>query len=47
MMSLMNQFAAVWLTGRPPEDRSLSDEEAVDTLTAFIVHGISGPSQGS
>lgn len=47
MVALMNQFAAVWLTGRPPEDRSLSDEEAVDTLTAFIVHGISGPPPGS
>lgn len=47
VVALMDAFTAVWLTGRPPEDRSLSDGEAVGTLTAFIVHGISGPPPGS
>ncbi|WP_329134417.1 TetR/AcrR family transcriptional regulator [Streptomyces sp. NBC_01476] len=43
MTSLMSQFAFTWLLGSPPGRRELTEQEAVDTLTRFIVHGISGP----
>jgi len=46
--SMLVQFAYVWLVadGRAPggiERRRPSDQEAVDTLTALVMHGISGP----
>jgi AcrR family transcriptional regulator len=43
MTSLMSQFAFTWLVGSAPPGRELTEREAIDTLTAFIVHGISGP----
>lgn len=44
MVSLMSQFAFTWLIGGGEVlGRELSEEEAVDTLAGFIVHGISGP----
>lgn len=46
LISLISQFASTWLLGTGETaalGRELSDEEAVDTLTRFIVHGISGP----
>jgi AcrR family transcriptional regulator len=43
MVAAMSQFAFTWLLGGGLLGRELSDQEAVDTLTGFIVHGISGP----
>ncbi len=48
MISMISQFAFTWLLGEgetAAPGRELSDEEAVDTLTRFIAHGISGPSR--
>ena len=43
LVSLIGQFAYTWLIAGGEElGRELGDEEAVDTLTAFIVHGIAG-----
>jgi hypothetical protein len=39
--SVVSTFAATWLSGnRPDLSRDLSDEEAVETLTAFMYAGI-------
>jgi AcrR family transcriptional regulator len=46
MAALMSQFAVTWLLGGAPQGRELGEREAVDTLTAFIVHGITGPPPG-
>jgi len=44
MISLMSQTSFTWLLdGGQVLGRRLSEEEAVDTLTGFIVSGISGP----
>ncbi|MHA6758555.1 TetR/AcrR family transcriptional regulator [Streptacidiphilus sp. PAMC 29251] len=44
MVSLISAFSYSWLVdGGEDLGRELSDREAVDTLTAFIVRGISGP----
>jgi AcrR family transcriptional regulator len=43
LVSMIVQFSYRWLVeGGEELGRELSDREAVDTLTAFIVHGISG-----
>ncbi|MFC1419428.1 TetR/AcrR family transcriptional regulator [Streptacidiphilus cavernicola] len=43
LVTLIGQFAYTWLIGGGEElGRELGDEEAVDTLTAFIVRGIGG-----
>jgi AcrR family transcriptional regulator len=43
MVSLLEQFCTVWLIrGGDPPGRQLSDDEAIDTLTAFILRGIIG-----
>ena len=44
MVGLLSEFARTWLLGHGESlGRELSAEEAVDTLTGFIVNGISGP----
>jgi AcrR family transcriptional regulator len=44
MMAMINGFCQTWLlTDGEPAGRTLDDEEAVDTLTAFILHGIASP----
>jgi AcrR family transcriptional regulator len=44
MVSMLEQFCAAWLLGGgDPPGRPLSDDEAIDTLTAFIRFGLSGP----
>lgn len=46
MVSLLEQFCAVWLVrGGDPIGRQLDDDEAITTLTAFILHGITGPAR--
>ena len=43
MVSLLQQFCTVWLIhGGEPGARQVSDDEAIDTLTAFILRGIVG-----
>jgi AcrR family transcriptional regulator len=42
--ALLEGFCAVWLTGRgEPIGRSLGDDEAIDTLTGLLRHGLTGP----
>ena len=43
LVSLIGQFTYTWLVGGGEElGRELGEREALDTLTAFIVHGIAG-----
>ncbi|MFC4530311.1 TetR/AcrR family transcriptional regulator [Sphaerisporangium dianthi] len=41
--ALLEGFCAVWLTGGEPIGRSLGDDEAIDTLTGLLRHGLTGP----
>jgi len=43
MISLISEFARVWLLGGELRGRTVTEDEAVDTLTGFIMNGISGP----
>jgi AcrR family transcriptional regulator len=46
MVSLLEQFCTNWiLRGGEPAGRRISDDEAIDTLTAFILRGIVGTSR--
>jgi AcrR family transcriptional regulator len=40
--SLMMQFAMMWQVGAGPGGRRLGDDEAIDALTAFVLHGLHG-----
>lgn len=45
MTGMVWQFALTWLAGPghgPELGRELSDDEAIETLTSFVMHGISG-----
>lgn len=43
LVSMLEQFCTVWLLqGGEPIGRQLSDDEAIDTLTNFILLGIAG-----
>jgi AcrR family transcriptional regulator len=42
--ALLEGFCRVWLAdGEQPSGRALSDEEAIDTLTGILRHGLLGP----
>ena len=42
--ALLEGFCRVWLAqGNPPGARGLSDEEAIETLTGMLRHGLLGP----
>ncbi|MGO9973712.1 MAG: TetR/AcrR family transcriptional regulator [Solirubrobacteraceae bacterium] len=42
--ALLEGFCRVWLAqGNPPGGRTLSDEEAINTLTGMLRHGLLGP----
>jgi hypothetical protein len=41
--ALLEGFCAVWVTGGEPIGRALGDDEAIDTLTGLLHHGLSGP----
>lgn len=48
IVSLLGQFCRVWvLEGGEPAARQLSDDEAIDTLTDLLLHGLAGRSSGS
>ncbi|HEY3684464.1 MAG TPA: TetR/AcrR family transcriptional regulator [Streptosporangiaceae bacterium] len=44
--SLMMQFAMMWQVGGVGGGRKLDDDEAVDALTAFVLHGLHGTDAG-
>jgi AcrR family transcriptional regulator len=41
--ALLEGFCAVWATGGEPIGRALEDDEAIDTLTGLLHHGLAGP----
>ncbi len=42
--ALLEGFCRVWLAqGNPPGGRALTDEEAIETLTGMLRHGLLGP----
>lgn len=42
--ALLEGFCRIWLAqGNPPGGRALSDEEAIETLTGMLRHGLLGP----
>ncbi|SER25366.1 TetR/AcrR family transcriptional regulator [Actinokineospora terrae] len=44
MLATLTEFCQNWILDQPdPAQPPLSDDEAIDTLTAFLLHGISGP----
>jgi hypothetical protein len=43
-MPLLEGFCALWIAGGgEPIGRALSDNEAIDTLTGLLAHGLAGP----
>lgn len=48
MMGMLNEFCRTWVLAEgEPVGRPLSDDEAINTLTSFILHGITGPPMAS
>ncbi|MBO2458280.1 TetR/AcrR family transcriptional regulator [Actinomadura violacea] len=46
--ALLEGFCAVWLTGKgEPAGRSLTDDEAIGTLTGLLRHGLTGPAHSA
>ena len=44
VIAMLEQFCYVWLIENvAPGDRQLEDDEAIETLTSLILHGILGP----
>ena len=42
--ALLEGFCAIWIAGGgEPIGRTLSDDEAIDTLTRLLAHGLAGP----
>lgn len=42
--ALLEGFCAIWIAGRgEPIGRALGDDEAIDTLTGLLQHGLAGP----
>jgi hypothetical protein len=45
--ALLEGFCAIWIAGGgEPIGRSLSDDDAIDTLTGLLAHGLHGPEPG-
>ncbi len=45
--ALLEGFCAIWIAGGgEPIGRSLSDDEAIDTLTGLLAHGLLGSGRG-
>ncbi|MEU4604480.1 TetR/AcrR family transcriptional regulator [Kribbella sp. NPDC023972] len=42
MNALMEGFAYTWLVVNPADGRTISDEDAIDTLTNLLHHGLAG-----
>ena len=42
--ALLEGFCAIWIAGGgEPIGRTLSDDEAISTLTGLLAHGLAGP----
>jgi hypothetical protein len=42
--ALLEGFCAIWIAGGgEPIGKALSDNEAIDTLTGLLAHGLTGP----
>lgn len=46
--ALLEGFCAIWIAGGgEPIGRALGDDEAIDTLTRLLAHGLTGPRYGT